>query len=180
MFNGKTVAAILAVVLFVVSAGLGRSLEEDWNDFLHYTKIGRLDLAAGYAQAVLESDPDPLELLALSEANPQGYAILLKVNESTPDAKLTGLTGKILDIIEQGRFIRRAEPKIIVAEIKRLSGTTRGRLAAVKRLRNSGEYAIMYMLDAIADDSRKEELPNVVWALSQIGRDSIRPLVAAL
>lgn len=180
MFNGKTIAAILAVVLFVVSAGLGESLEESWNDFLHYIKIGRFDLAKGYAQAVLDSDPDPMELLALSQANPQGYAILLKVIDSAPDAELAELSGKILDIIEQGRFIRRADSKIITEEIKRLSGTSRGRLAAVKRLRNAGEYAVPYMLDAIADSSRKEELPNIVWALSQIGRDAIRPLVAAL
>jgi len=180
MFNGKTVAAILAVVLFVVSVGFTATLEEDWNDFLHYTKIGRLDLAKGYAQAVLESSPDPAELLALTEENPAGYAILLRVNATASDVELAELSGKILAIIEQGRFIRRADPKIIAAEIRRLSGTDRGRLTAVKRLKDAGEYAIMYMLDAMADSSREEELPNIIWALPQIGRDSIRPLVAAL
>ena len=54
MFNGKTAAAILALTLFVVSAGFAQTLEENWNDFLHYTKIGRFDLAKGYAQAVLD------------------------------------------------------------------------------------------------------------------------------
>ncbi|GAG14622.1 unnamed protein product, partial [marine sediment metagenome] len=42
------------------------------------------------------------------------------------------------------------------------------------------EYAIMYMLDAMAEPARKEELPNIIWALPQIGRDAIRPLAAAL
>ena len=180
MFNGKTVAAILAVGLFTVTAGFAQSLEENWNDFLHYTKIGRLDLAKGYAQAVLESDPDPLELLSLSKENPQGYAVLLRVIDTAPDAELVELSGKILGIIEQGRFIRRSDPRIITEEIRRLSGTARGRLAAVKRLKNAGEYAIMYMLDAMMDNSRKEELPNIIWALPQIGRDAIRPLVTAL
>jgi len=180
MFNGKTVAAILAVGLFTVSAGFAQGLEENWNDFLHYTKIGRLDLAKGYAKVVLESDPDPVELLALSEANPQGYAILLRVNDTAPDAELVELSGKILGIIEQGKFVRRSEPKIIAEEIRRLSGTTRGRLAAVKRLKNAGEYAIVYMLDALMDSSRKEEFPNIIWALPQIGREAIRPLAAAL
>ena len=181
MFDRKTVTVILVIGLFVVSAGFAQTLDENWNDFLHYTKIGRLDLAAGYAQAILASNPDPVELLALSEENQQGYAILLKVNETAPDTELAELSGKILDIIERGRFIRRADPKIIVEEIKRLSSTSpRGRLAAVKRLRNSGEYAIMYMLDAMADDSRKEELPEIIDAIPQIGRDSIRPLAVAL
>jgi len=181
MFNGKTVAVILAAGLFTFSSGFAAPLEENWNDFLHYTKIGRFDLAAGYAQAVLEGRPEPEQLLTLSEANPEGYALLLKAADSAylPE-ELAELSKKILDIIEQGRFIRRTDPKIIAEEIRRLSGTSRGRLAAIKRLRNAGEYAVVYMLDAMADNSRKEELPNIIWALPQIGRPAIRPLAAAL
>ena len=70
--------------------------------------------------------------------------------------------------------------KIITEAIKKLSGSPRGRLAAVKELQNAGEYAIPYMLDAMADPSRKEELPNIVGTLPQIGRDAIRPLTTAL
>jgi hypothetical protein len=200
----RTVGVILAAGLFVVSISFGATLPStelrtgkenpstgsttlttgalraNWNDYLHYTKIGRLDLAKGYAQAVLESNPDPLELLTLSEENPQGYAILLRVIDTASDAELVELSKKVLNVIEQGRFVRRADPKIIAEEIRRLSSTTRGRLAAVKRLQNAGEYAVVYMLDAMMDDSRKEELPNIVWALPQIGRDAIRPLTAAL
>ncbi len=180
MLKRKTVAAILAVGLLMAGTGFTQSLEDNWNDFLHYTKIGRFDLAKGYAQAVLQSSPDPQELLTLSEENPQGYAILLKVTDTAPEAELAELSEKILDIIEQGRFIRRADPKIITEEIRRLSSTIRGRLSAVKRLKNAGEYAIVYMVDAMMDDSRKEEWPNIVWALPQIGREAIRPLAAAL
>ncbi len=180
MLKRKTVVAILAVGFFITSIGLTQSLEDNWNDFLHYTKIGRLDLAKGYAQAILQGDPDPLELLKLSEENPQGYAILLRVTDTAPDAELIELSRKILDVIEEGRFIRRADPKIITEEIRRLSGTTRGRLAAVKRLKDAGEYAVVYMLEAMMDDSRREEWPNIIWALPQIGREAIRPLAAAL
>ena len=180
MFSKKTLRAILLTGLFVVGTANSQSIEDNWNDFLHYTKIARLDLAAGYAQAVLDAEPDPLELLSLSEANPQGYAILLKVIDSAPNPELTSLSGKLLDIIERGRFLRRTDPKIIVAEIERLSGTARGRLAAVKRLGDAGEYAIMYMLDAMANNPDKDELASIIWALPQIGRDAIRPLTAAL
>ena len=180
MFKRKTVGAILAIGLFAVSISFGATLEANWNDFLHYTKIGRLDLAKGYAQAVLESNPDPVELLDLSDENPQGYAILLRVIDNAPDAELVKLGKKVLAVIEHGRFIRRSDPKIIGEEIRRLSSTDRGRLAAVKRLQNAGEYAVVYMLDAMADKSRKDEFPNIVWALPQIGREAIRPLAAAL
>ncbi len=181
MFGRNTATAIVIISLFLGLTGFAQELEENWNDFLHYTKIGRLDLAKGHAQVILNSSPDSVELLALSEQNPQGYTILLKVTESTSDVDLAQLTQKLLNIIEQGRFERRADPKIIIQEIERVTtATTRGQLAAVKRLRNAGEYAIMYMLDEMANTSDKEKIANIVWALPQIGRDAIRPLVAAL
>ncbi|MCK4913852.1 MAG: HEAT repeat domain-containing protein [Planctomycetes bacterium] len=180
MLKAKTVIIILLTGLFITSTGFARSLGDDWNDFLHYTKIGRLDMAKGYAQAVIDSNPNPVELLALSEKNPAGLAILIKATEGSTDAEMVELSGKILDIIEQGRFIRRADAKIIVEEISRLSSTARGRLAAIKRLKNAGEYAIPYMLNAMADKARKEELPNILWALPQISKNAIRPLTTAL
>ncbi len=168
------------VVVLIVGVGFAQTLEDNWNDFLHYTKIGRLDLAKGYGQALLEGNPKPVELFALSQSNPEGYAFLLKVNESSSDAELTELTGKVLAIIEQGKFLHRSDPKIITEEIKRLSTTDRGRLAAVKYLQEAGEYAIPFMLDAMADNSRKEELPNIIAALPQIGKGAVKPLVVAL
>jgi len=180
MLSKKTITAILAITVFAVSSGFGQSLEDNWNDFLHYTKIGRFDLAKGYAQAVLDSNPDPVQLLSLSEANPKGYAILLRVVDVAPDAELVDVSRKVLDLIEQGKFLRRSDPKIIIEEIKRLSTTERGWLTAVKRLRNAGEYSIPFMLDAITDNSRKDEWKDIKRALPEIGRDAIRPLVAAL
>lgn len=180
MLSRKSLVVLLATVLLAATAGFGQTLAQNWNDFLHYTTIGRLDLAKAFAQAILQSNPDPVEVFALSQGNPAGYAILLKVRETAPDAELVELTGKVLDIVEQGRFIRRQEPRIIVEEIRRLSSTERGKLTAIKRLRDAGEYAIPYMLDAMADRSRADELPNIIEALPEVGRPAIRPLVAAL
>ena len=154
------------------------SLEDDWNDFLHYTAIGRFDLAAGFAQKVIDSNSDPLELLKLSEDNPRGYAILVRVHANNPE--LAPLAAKILDIIEKGRFMRRSDIEIITMEIKRLSSTVRGKYTAIERLRNAGEYAIPFMLDALADEQRREEFPNITTALPEIGKAAVRPLTASL
>jgi len=180
MFNNKAVLTILAVIILYANYAFAQPTEDNWNDFLHYTKIGRFDLAAGYAQALLDSNPDPVQLLSFAEQNPDGYAILLKVHETKPDPELARLTEKVLKIIEQGRFDKRTNANIIVDEIKRLSGTARGQLTAVKRLQNAGEYAIPHMIDALSDIQRKDEMSNIIWALPQIGRDAIRPLAAAL
>lgn len=180
MFKGKSTVVVIALMLLAVNTCFAQTLEENWKDLLHYTVIGRFDLAKGYAQAVLAANPDPVELLELSRANPKGYQVLVRVSEVAPDAELAELSGKILAVIEQGRFIQRSESKIIAEEVRRLSSTERGWFIAVKRLRNAGEYAIPLMLDAMADSSRSNELPAIIRALPQIGRGAIRPLAAAL
>ncbi|HUW18455.1 MAG TPA: HEAT repeat domain-containing protein [Sedimentisphaerales bacterium] len=180
MLKGKTFGVILAVGFVVGGTGFAQTLGENWNDFLHYTLIGRFDMAEGFAQAILASSPDPVELLALSDENPRGYGLLLKATENKHQPRLAELSAKLLEVIEEGRFIRRSDPKVIVEEIKRLTGTERGKRTGIKRLKNAGEYAIPFMLDAIADPERKREWPNVIEAMPQIGRPAIRPLVAAL
>jgi hypothetical protein len=173
----KGVAAICFSVVFVAGA-FAEGVQDDWNNFLHYTAIGRFDLAQGYGQKLVESSPDPVELLALSEENADGYNILLRMNAESEQLK--EISGQILDVIEKGRFIRRTDPKIIVEEIRRLSTTIRGRIAAEERLGNAGEYAIPYMLSALADTSRKGEFAAITQAIPKIGRNAIRPLTAAL
>ena len=180
MLNRNTLVLVVGIAIVLAASAFAETLEGNYNDMLHYLKIGRFDLAKGYAQAVLDSNSSPVDLFALAEGNPQGYALIIKARESATDAALSGLCGKVGDMIEQGRFIRRADPKVIVDEIARLSTTSRGQLNAVKRLQNAGEYAIMYMLDALGDDARKAEWPNISSALGQMSKDAIRPLAAAL
>ena len=180
MSKGKRALVITALFCIIASVGHAGELKDDWNDFLHYTKIGRFDLAKSYAQIILDGNPDPVALLNLTLDNPQGFDIMLRVHKMAPDADLAALTEKVIAVVEKGRFVRRSDPKIIVDEVVRLSSTPRGRRIALKRLQEAGEYAIPFMLDAIADPDRREELPNVVWALPQIGQQAIRPLGAAL
>jgi HEAT repeat protein len=176
MLNKKII--IWLVGFAVVGVAFGQDLESDWNDFLHYTAIGRLDLAEGFASRIIDAPADPVELLAISQANPKGYKLLLKLNAESDE--LRDVSGQILEIIEQGKFIRRSDAAIIAQEIKQLSGTQRARMAAVKRLTNAGEYAIPLMVAALSDPSRRSEFANITRALPEIGRDAVRPLTAAL
>ncbi|MGD0571958.1 MAG: HEAT repeat domain-containing protein [Sedimentisphaerales bacterium] len=180
MLNRNNLVMVVGIALVFAAPVFAETLEGNYNDLFHYLNIGRFDMAKGYAQAILDSNAAPLDLFALADGNPQGYALIVKAKESSTDTALAGLCGKVVDIIEQGRFIRRSDPKIISEEITRLSSTSRGQLNAVKRLQNAGEYAIMYMLDALGDDARKAEWPNISSALGQMSKEAIRPLTAAL
>ncbi len=181
MFKGKTVFVVSCVVLVVASVGFSAELKDDWSDFLHYTKIGRFDLATRHGQAILDSQPDPVALLNLTLENPKGYEIMLLLHESKPDQALAGVTNQVLVVIEQGRFERRSDPQIVVQEVKRLSSNSeRGRMIALKRLQEAGEFSVPFMLDVLADPDRRAEHAVVIEALPQIGQPAIRPMVAAL
>ncbi|MFA5554834.1 MAG: HEAT repeat domain-containing protein [Phycisphaerae bacterium] len=180
MSKSAAIAGLLFVGLFLTAIASADSVSDNWNDFLHYTKIGRLDMAKGYGRDLVDSNPDPAVILELSRNNPNAVILLQRAADNEHDKELASLASQVLGFIEQGKFGRRTDSSIIAEEIRRLSTTTRGRLAAVERLRNSGEYAIPFMLDALADPSRREEAPNIIWTLPQIGRDAIRPLAAAL
>jgi len=176
----KKAALILTVIALSATISLAQTLEDNWNDFLHYTKIGRFDLAKGYAQNILNSNPDPVKLLELSQANRPAFDYLLDIKNKSSDTELIDLANQLIELIEQGSVIKRSDPILIAEEIRRLSINTRSKLAALKRLQESGEFAIPFMLDAIADPQRKDELPNIIWALPKIGKPAIRPLVSAL
>ncbi len=183
---GRKSFAYVFVVFFICLLPLfaeginNQDVDEQFGDFLHYLRIGRLDLAKGTARLIIESNPDPVQLLESSSAIPQSDIILQKAKENEHDSQLAELSSQIVGLIEKGRFIRRRDPKIIVEEIKRLSSGNRGWLNGVMRLQDAGEYSIMYMVDALTDSSREEEWPNIIRALGEIGRDAIRPLGAAL
>lgn len=169
---------ITGVILATAAFSFAVELEENWNDFLHYTAIGRFELAQGYGKAIIDGETDPVELLELSQSNSRGYSILLKVYNNNDELK--DVAGKILELIEEGRYIKRTDPAIIQEEIARLSTTIRGRIKGEQNLKNSGEYAVPYMLEALADSSRKNEQPYIASALGKMGRDTIRALACSL
>jgi HEAT repeat protein len=80
--------------------------------------------------------------------------------------------------------VRARRIKLIVEEIRRLGSTPRGKLIAIQRLRDAGEYAVPFLLDAmvqvIRDPAARNELAGMIEALPQIGQPAIRPLTAAL
>ncbi|MBN1973262.1 MAG: HEAT repeat domain-containing protein [Sedimentisphaerales bacterium] len=188
MFNRNKVLAVLAAALFVVSIGISQETEKqsqditkNWENFLHYTVISNLDLAKSYARAILENNPDPVQLHTLSRENTTGYQILLRAADNKYDTELAGLSQKLLNLIEEGGYIRRSDSDVIFQEVQRLSSDTqRGKLNAIERLKSAGEYAIPFMLNALGDPDREGEFVNIAGALPQIGRDAIRPLAAAM
>ena len=178
MFDMKRFFVVSALLCLTCSFCAADELEDSWGDFLHYAAIGKFDLARGYASKILDSDPDPVKVLALSDANYRGYRLLLRLEDHSEE--LGEVAGQLLELVEKGRYIKRIDPTIIRKEIKKLSTTNRAIIAAQGRLKNAGEYAIPLMIEAMEDSERQAEFVNIVGALPKIGRDAIRPLAMAI
>lgn len=177
------------VVLFIAAAGsvtFGQEAErgsaetaQNWDELMHYTLIGKWDLAKVYGQALVDGDPDPVQLLNLAQleryADSYRNLTLLKA-----DSPIKDIAAKVLELIEQGRFEQRTNPQRIADEVRRLSTTTRGRMLAINRLKDSGEWAVPIMIEALRDPSRHEEFSNIRWALPQLGKTAVNPLVVVL
>jgi hypothetical protein len=180
MLKKNIILAGLCITILLTTSAWSQTLEENFNDLVHYLKISNFDLAQGYAQSIADSNAAPVDVFKLADENPQGYNLIVKAKENTNETARAASCGEVLDLIEQGRYIRRSDPKVITDEIARLSTTSRGRLTATKRLQDAGEYAVPFIIDALADQSRKDEWPNISQALAQMSRQAIRPLAAAL
>jgi HEAT repeat protein len=156
----------------------GTKLETLFADFLHFVKMGRFDMANSFAAALLEHpNLDPLTMVELSEKYHDSVETLI---EATRLADVGPNALRVLEVIRQGEFMVKTDPERIVAQIERLYGSPQAVLNATARLRESGEYAVPFLIQAIRDPANKSHLPRLVQALSQIGLPAVRPLTAAL
>lgn len=152
------------------------SAEQLFNDAMHYFRIGRFEYGQAFLQAYLDSSPQPLDVLVLSEEDPQAVRLLtdlLKHTDIGPAAEQT------LDLIEQGWQLRRQDPSRIRDQITRLGEGPRARYHAEARLSESGQYAVPYLVDVLRDPAHSTLHPVVLDSLAQIGRDALPPLLAA-
>lgn len=175
---------VSVLALFVVMLDVGLAAQDPvqmWGDFFHYIRIARFDLAKAYGQAILQGPADPVTLFELSNKAPQDYQLLVRASDNIYDEQLAQLARKVIDLIEQGRQARRSDAAVIMQEIDRLlTGTDRAVALALRRLQDSGEYAVPLLLDAIGDPTRRGSLDRLLQALTMMGGPAIRPLCVAI
>ncbi len=153
--------------------------QKTWDELMHYALIGHWELAKANGDKLLASDPDPIFILDLAEDNKNYnyYKILSRLEKDSPIKEIA--TG-VIKLVERGRFDRRTQGDWINKEIKRLSSTTRARKLAISRLKDSGEWAVPHMIEVLRDEDRVQEHSIISWALPQLGKAAINPLVVAL
>jgi len=156
----------------------GLSLEEQFTYFLHFIKLGKYEIANAYGADLLKRpDLDPEKILQYADEQKNSVETLITMASHTTLG--TSVEG-VLDIIQQGRFKRRTDPERVNRQIEQLGGPPRTVFLATESLRESGEYAIPWIVEALRDQQKASLHPRVINAYAQIGLGALNPSVMAL
>jgi hypothetical protein len=166
-----------------------QGLRDDVEDYWHYGKIARYDLAAAYGKKLLGRTEPPLEILQNFEAvaadrqDSLDQWLLRWSNldgaKDSPEAQMRDTTSQLTKLLDSGRLERRKDPKYIADNIQRLAGGERAFTNAVAALRESGELAVPQMIDYLKDPAKAEYHDPIRRALVALGRSVLNPLLAA-
>ncbi len=156
-------------------------LTKSVEDFWHYGKIARYDLAVTKAGEITASGAEPAKVLEAFEKvsadrgdNLDEWMIRWQGIDAIKEP-----AAALAKTINEGRFTRRANPDYILKNISRLSGGDRAYQLAITQLRESGELAVPFMLDVLKDPGKRELHGSVRTAIVDLGRVTLNPLVAA-
>lgn len=151
-------------------------------NFWHYGKIAKYDLAAAEAKKLLDANTPPAELLAAFEsaaADRQDDLFDTLFKWLNVDA-MKDVTQQLIAKLHEGQQARYTDPAWIKKQVADLSINERSFERAIENLRQSGEFAAPIMIDILRDANQKNLHSQTRRGLVRLGRQVINPLVAVL
>lgn len=157
-------------------------LAGDIDDFWHYARIARYDVANLKAKAIVDSGADPAAVLSgfeASVAKRPGDDLSAGMVRFQATPELAENAKAIQKILIEGRYTRRTDSKFITANIERLITNQIGYENGLTNLRNSGEMAVPLLLDYLRSPEKAQYHDAVRRAIKDLGKVALNPLVAA-
>ncbi|MFQ5806436.1 MAG: hypothetical protein ACE5I3_08300 [Phycisphaerae bacterium] len=155
----------------------GREQMNEADDGWYFASIGRFGIANANFVALLDSDVDPVALLEFADRVPKRHQILVQLAGSPI---IGDSVSRVLKLLQLGEQKIKADPTRIKQHIERLGGPPRAFENAVARLKDSGEYAIPFLIQYLRDPDKKALTQAMLRTLPQIGRPGLNPMVIAL
>lgn len=166
-----------------VSIPENQNLRDDVDDFWHYGKVARYDMATAFGNKLLSRPEPPLQMLQMFETTAAEHQDSLDDWmlrwQGSDNPQMAEVARKVEKVLDAGRHERRAEPKFIEANIKGLAVSERGYANHLAQLRDSGELAVPIMIDDLRDAGHAEYHDVITRALKDMGRSALNPLLTA-
>ncbi|MCH8054064.1 MAG: HEAT repeat domain-containing protein, partial [Planctomycetes bacterium] len=146
-------------------------------NFLHNAVLGKFIRADAFAKSLLAKNPDPLDVLKWADEHTNSIKTLdlllskIEVSESA---------SQVMDLIREGELLMRRDPQRIKANIQKLGGEPQMEFNATNRLRDSGEYAVPWLVSTLQDDTQSSLHSRIIRMLPKMGKNAVNPLVIAL
>lgn len=194
--RGLAAASLLGVSLaaFVGSAGqavaaqpesaaqrdIDRENAELLRDFLHFTKVNRADVAAGFGRKLLDKNLPATKFVDLVENSGEADRFAETIGKAMRVGELEATAAALLKLYEQGKLERVRNADEIKRNIEMLDKGQRPRMYARERLAAAGEYAVPQLLAALLnrnDPIRKAEASRL---LIDMGQQAVMPLCTAM
>jgi hypothetical protein len=155
-------------------------LRKTAEDFWHYGKVARYDLATRAGDQILASGDDAQTVLVAFEA------VAAERNDDLDTwftrwqdlPQMHDVATKLAAVLRDGYRARRSDPAAIKTNIELLIKSQRAYDLGVDRLRDSGELAVPFMIDYLRDPTRTQYHGPVRRALTAMGRSAVAPLCA--
>lgn len=164
-----------------VAAAAPNPLVKTVDDFWHFARVGRYDIAAAKGKEITAAGADPVKVLEAFETvvGPRQDEMQLWLVRWQGVDEMKEVTGQIAKTISDGLYTRRADPAFIATNIARLGTGERGFGGGLVQLRQSGELAIPQLIDVLRDPAKQEMHGAARRAIVELGRLGLNPLVAA-
>ncbi len=148
--------------------------------FMHYSLMGNQQLAHDFGQAVLQSNPTPVQTLRAFERAANGRHIMAIILADQQNAQLKGVAAKLGKLIDQGYIDLARDPFRIRAAIMAMSRNPQAYVISRSRLRAAGEFAGPYFFHYLNRLSDKAMQPYLIQMMSDLGKPLVNPLVQEL
>ncbi len=157
--------------------GTGREQMNQADDGWYFASVGRFDVADANFRALADSKPDAVALLEFADRVRRRQEMLLQLSTHP---QMGESARSIMRLLAEGERLIKADPRRIEDHLGRLSGPPRAFENSLAWLKESGEYAVPFVLKALRDPDRRSQIPALLRALPMIGRSALNPLVASL
>ncbi|MBW7905000.1 MAG: hypothetical protein LC135_06880 [Phycisphaerae bacterium] len=147
------------------------------DDGFYFSSLGQFAVANANFEALLASKPDPVALLEFVDRVEKREEILVLVSNNP----IVGRSAReVLRLLAAGEYAIKSDPTRIIQNIERLAGPPRQFENSVARLKDSGEFSIPFLIQALRDPARPELLQPVLRTIPLVGRAALNPLVISL
>jgi tetratricopeptide (TPR) repeat protein len=157
--------------------GLGREQLNEADDGWYFASIGQFPIARANFEALLDQDPDAVALLEFADADKRRALILIQLAD---DEIMGPVVKRVLQSMQRGEQLIKGDPVRIKQNIDRLDGPPRAYENASSALIESGEFAVPFLLQVLADSDQQHLTRPILRVLPDVGRRGLNPLVLAL